>query len=163
MGRSGDIALALHHGQWLPVRRERRGLQYVVQATTDMELEMIDTNLAEQAKMAYSVVQHFWTLIPQHVMPEHVSIGKVKALYVQGFVNWSTGIRRRPYYPKQSEVFFLLATFLQRSERTLQGLPQVGWETFHQWDSELAIKEKDWKEREKIAKKAQLEVRRQRQ
>ena len=157
------IALALHHGQWPPVRRERRGLQYVVQATTDMELEMIDTNLAEQAKMAYSVVQHFWTLIPQHVMPEHVSIGKVKALYVQGFGNWSTGIRRRPYYPKQSEVFFLLATFLQRSERTLQGLPQVGWETFHQWDSELAIKEKDWKEREKIAKKAQLEVRRQRQ
>ena len=157
------IALALHHGQWLPVRRERQGQNFVVQATTEMELEMLDTNITEQAKMAYSVVQHFWSLIPEQVLPDHVSIGKVKALYVQGYGSWTTGLRRRPFYPKQAEVFYLLADFMQQSDRTLQGLPKITLDTFTQWDGEVSIKQRDWKTREKITKKAQLEVRRQRQ
>ena len=92
----------------------------------------------------------------------HVSNGKVKALYAQGYHNWTTGLHRRPYYPRQSEVFYILANFMQSSGKSLQGLPKINLDTFQRWEKEMQIKDWEWKEREKQAKKTQLEVRRQR-
>ena len=157
-----SIALALHHGHWLPVRRDKRGKQYVIQSTTEMELELLDTCLQEQAMQAYSVVQHFWTLVPESVVPDHVSNGRVKSLYIQGFGSWTTGMRRRPWYPKQVEVFHILAAFMEKTNKKLDGLPLIPLDTFTQWEAEVGLKQSDWKAREKRAKKAQLEVRKQR-
>ena len=103
------IALTLFHGQWLPVRRDRQGTQFVLQATSEVELELLETDLNEQAKMAYTVVQHFWSLVPEEVMPCHVTNGKVKALYAQGYRSWTTGLQKRPSQPRQSEVYYILA------------------------------------------------------
>lgn len=131
------IALTLFHGQWLPVRRDRQGKQFVLQATSEAELELLETNLNEQAKMAYTVVQHFWSLVPEEVMPCHVTNGKVKALYAQGYRSWTTGLQKRPSYPRQSEVYYILANFMQSSNKSLDGLPKINLDTFLRWEVEL--------------------------
>ena len=71
-------------------------------------------------------------------------------------------MRRRPWYPKQVEVFQILAAFMEKTNRKLDGLPPIPLDTFTQWEAEVELKQSDWKAREKRAKKAQLEVRKQR-
>ena len=70
--------------------------------------------------------------------------------------------QKRPSYPKQSEVYYTLANFMQSSNKSLDGLPKINLNTFLRWEVELQRRDWEWKDREKQAKKAQLEVRRQR-
>jgi hypothetical protein len=59
-------------------------------------------------------------------------------------------------------VYYILANFMQSSNKSLDGLPKINLDTFLRWEVELQRRDWEWKDREKQAKKAQLEVRRQR-
>ena len=64
----------------------------------------VTTDLAEQMQSAHALVIHLCSLIPEEIIQE-VKKGKVRSLLFCGFTAWTTGLKPRPAFPKQGQVF----------------------------------------------------------
>jgi hypothetical protein len=153
------IAIMLHHGQVLPLKRLKGDVQYVIQPKTEMEIQLAGTTMSEQSRNAYAIVQHCWSFIPQQMLPQHVEMGKTKSLYYQGHSEFTTGLRRRPSFDKQKEVNEILKQFLPTTNRRLEGMPHFSFPPFNEHQVDADQKDVPWKERDKRARKALLMVR----
>ena len=153
------VALMLHHKQLLPVKREKDGKVFVTQPTSPAEVMLVNTSMSEQTQVAFALVQHFRSHIPEEVLPVHIQQGKIKSMYMQGHAIWTTGLKRRPSYPLQGQVCDILEEFLTRTNRKLEGLPKVDFPEFKIWNEDIQQKNVDWLTREKRSKKALLAVR----
>ena len=119
------ISLALHHGMWLPVKRQHSdGNTYIVQPKTIAEAQALGIDLAEQTKSCNAIYQQFQGLMPQNVVPK-IRMGKVRSLLTQGFTGWTTGLSHRPQHPYQCEVFDSLQQYFPTMTGWLGGLPTV--------------------------------------
>lgn len=153
------VALMLHHKQLLPVKREKDGKVFVTQPTSPAEVMLVNTSMSEQTQVAFALVQHFRSHMPEEVLPVHIQQGKIKSMYMQGHAIWTTGLKRRPSYPLQGQVCDILEEFLTRTNRKLEGLPKVDFPEFKIWNEDIQQKNVDWLTREKRSKKALLAVR----
>eukprot|EP00435_Cladocopium_sp_Y103_P011836 s4409_g3.t1 len=102
------LSLVLQQQMWLPVKRLRQGTELILQAVSPSELEALQTTLAEQATVMYSMVTQTFGLVEKRLVPEHVKMGKVRSLYWQGHTAWSTGFQCRPAFSNQKDVYLIL-------------------------------------------------------
>ena len=156
------IAIMLHHGQILPLKRSKNSCVYVVQPKTEIDIKLAGTTMSEQSQNAYAIVQHCWSFIPQDVIPAHVEMGKTKSLYYQGHSFFTTGLRRRPSFDKQREVNEILSKFLPSTNRRLEGLPDMKFPDFTDHPLDVGQYNLSWNERDKRARKTLVMVRKQR-
>eukprot|EP00438_Fugacium_kawagutii_P015146 Skav220615 [mRNA] locus=scaffold507:317499:318095:- [translate_table: standard] len=129
------ISMALHRGMWLPVKRvTASGETSILQPCTVEEAATWGIDLAEQTASAHALVTHFKALVPDEVIPSNCKFGKCGALYMQGYFQWSTGIRPRPAFPFQAEVLEILRTYLLTHHSKLGQLPSISTDSgFEQW------------------------------
>ena len=156
------VAIMLHHGQVLPIKRLKGNELYVMQPKTDSELQLAATSMSEQSRNAYTLVQHCWSFIPQAMLPAHVEMGKTKSLYYQGHDFFTTGLKRRPSFEKQKEVSSIIGAFLPLTNRRLEGMPSLSFDTFSEHPLDIEQRGLNWNARDKRAKKALVAVRKSR-
>ena len=96
------------------------------------------------------------------MLPAHVEMGKTKSLYYQGHDFFTTGLKRRPSFEKQKEVSSIIAAFLPLTNRRLEGMPSLSFDTFSEHPLDIEQRGLNWNARDKRAKKALVAVRKSR-
>eukprot|EP00438_Fugacium_kawagutii_P001920 Skav200029 [mRNA] locus=scaffold225:185947:189255:- [translate_table: standard] len=129
------ISMALQRGMWLPVKRVTAdGTTVILQPTNLAETDTLNIDLAEQTASAHALVTHYKALVPDAVVPTMCKFGKCSALYVQGYFQWSTGMRPRPAFPHQQQVIDILRPYLLTHHAKLGTLPVIPTdEGFEPW------------------------------
>ena len=72
---------------------------------------------------------------------------------------WTTGLKWRPSYPKQQEVYNVLNNYLPQMTGWLTGLPGIsftaGW---HIWEADTQVGAMCWKDRLRLANNRMKDV-----
>lgn len=152
------IAISLHFGNWLPVKKLGSDThEYVFQPKSHQDALHTGITLADITRTATHLWQHVQALTPTELVPK-IQKGKVKSLNMQGCPFWTTGLKKRPSYPRQQEVFEVLQRFWPQMTGWLTGLPDIvfpeGWYTIDEdnnigaicWDDRLRLANNKMKE-----------------
>ena len=152
------IAISLHFGNWLPVKKLGSDThEYVFQPKSHQDALHTGITLADITRTATHLWQHVQALTPTELVPK-IQKGKVKSLNMQGCPFWTTGLKKRPSYPRQQEVFEVLQRFWPQMTGWLTGLPDIvfpeGWYTIDEdnnigaicWDDRLRLANNRMKE-----------------
>ena len=152
------IAISLHFGNWLPVKKLGSDTrEYVFQPKSHQDALHTGITLADITRTATHLWQHVQALTPTALVPK-IQKGKVKSLNMQGCPFWTTGLKKRPSYPRQQEVFEVLQRFWPQMTGWLTGLPDIvfpeGWYTIDEdnnigaicWDDRLRLANNRMKE-----------------
>ena len=153
------IAVSLHFGNWTPVKRHGNDEnEYIFQPLSHQDAMHNGVTLAEITKTATHLWQHVRALTPTLLVPK-VPLGKVKSLNMQGSPFWTTGLKWRPSYPKQQEVYNVLNNYLPQMTGWLTGLPEIsftaGW---HIWEADTQVGAMCWKDRLRLANNRMKDV-----
>ena len=142
------ISLCLTLGAWLPIRRSTGdNVETLIHPLNTAMAKSWGVTLSEMSQNAYLLVTQVQTLVPERILPPDIKLGKCNSLVLQGYHAWTTGFKRRPRFPFQTEVFQILQGHWQSERKALQGLPEVMHTTqFQLWQSE-ADSSMDWAKR----------------
>ena len=105
-------------------------------------------SLSEMATTAYSMFSQLQSLVVQPIVPPQCTFGKIKSLYLQGHNAWSTGLKVRPQFPQQGQLFEVLHRFWLELDMQVE-----------EWPQDLARRAIPFEERNKILKAAQRRTR----
>ena len=131
----------------------------ILQAKTPADLRDLQLSLGEMATTAYTMFSQLQSLVVQPIVPPHCTFGKVKSMYLQGHHVWTTGIKARPQFPQQGQVFHLLQRFLAE-HNSMEMLPRLELDMqVEEWPDDLARKAISFEERNKELKAAQRRTR----
>lgn len=157
------VAISLKHGMWLPVKRkDSQGVERVVQPVLTGSQLTIATDLAEQTQVAHALITHLKALVPEAILPD-CQQGKVRSLLYLGFHSWSTGLKIKPAYPGQKQVFDLLAKHFIGNKTWLGGLPAIPFNNdFQVWECDITAGRIPWTKRAQKANFKMKAVRKQR-
>lgn len=157
------VAIALKHGMWLPVKRkDPQGVERVVQPVFQGSQLTIATDLAEQTQVAHAIITHLKALVPEAILPDCKN-GKVRSLLYLGFHAWSTGLKLKPAYPSQGQVFDLLSTHFIGNNTWLGGLPAIPFNSgFQTWECDITASRIPWTKRAQKANFKMKAVRKER-
>eukprot|EP00438_Fugacium_kawagutii_P019581 Skav228165 [mRNA] locus=scaffold439:319957:327714:+ [translate_table: standard] len=157
------VALAMVHGQWLPVIRTREdGHPYLSQPCTDQEAQLLATCLPEQAQSAAQIYTHFVSLVPEAVTPT-LERKKVRTLQMYGASFRLSGLSLRPSFSSQADVIDIMQQFVPGRCSTLPGLPTLQWDgDFECWPEDAGVFGTSMAERKAAVIRAQQQVYRRR-
>ena len=145
------LALAIQQGHWLPVKRERSGRFFTMQAITEADLFDLQLTLTEQATSAYNLMCQLKGLIVQELLPAGCKFGKCQSMYIQGYKAWTTGLSMRPQFFSQDIVFDTLHEYLSLGHDGLTKLPniQLSFED-ERWPHDLQVS--DFAEKTRVSR-----------
>jgi hypothetical protein len=131
----------------------------ILQARNPADLWDLQLSLSEMATTAYSMFSQLQSLVVQPIVPPQCTFGKIKSLYLQGHNAWATGLKVRPQFPQQRQLFEVLHRFLVE-HNSMEILPQLELDMqVEEWPQDLARSAIPFEERNKILKAAQRRTR----
>lgn len=154
----------LQQGQFLPVRRRRGDQDFLFQATAPEDIESLQITLSEQATTAYAIFVQLQGLLVKKIIPEHCTMGKVRALYIQRYSAFTTGLTVRPKMAMQKELFWTINSFLTQKGNDLNKLPDLCLDSsVEAWPEDLEMRSNCWGEIRRRVRLAMRRVRLRRQ
>ena len=122
----------------------------------------IATDLAEQTQTAHAIVTHLRALLPEAILPP-CQQGKVRSLLLLGFHALTMGLKQKPAFPSQGQVFDLLSGHFSNNNSWLGGLPALSFNVdFLLWECDVSAGRIPWTKRAQKANARMKAVRKQR-